>query len=720
LSAAEANPPFVAASAAGTPVDLSAAQARWEALDPAQAAARVEALRGELGRHNRLYHELGQPEIDDRAYDLLFRELSELEARFPALRRPGSPTERVGGQAVDELTPFRHRVPMLSLSNAFSATELQEFEERNRKELRRKGAIEPADFTYVVEPKLDGLAIELVYEGGQLVAAGTRGDGEVGEDVTHTLRTLASVPKRLIGEAPAYLSVRGEVLFDLQGFEDMNRLRAERGEKTFENPRNAAAGTVRQLDPKAASERPLRFYAHSAGEGLELDAFPTHSALLLRLGALGFQVSELNRVCEGLAAAAAAVEALGLQRQELPFEIDGAVVKVDSRALQESLGFVTRSPRWAVAHKYPPPRVRTRLLSVDFSVGRSGVVTPVAVLAPARVGGVTVRNATLHNEVQMLTKPEYLGGLRIGDLVEVLRAGDVIPRVEAVVAEEGREARPLAAFPESCPVCGHRLQRDDVQSADKVAIRCPNRLGCRAQLEAGLQHFASRLAMDIDGLGEKLVAQLISRGLVKSRADLYALRAQDLAGLDRMGDKSARNLIEAIELSKERPLERCLFALGIPQVGESTARDLARHFGTIDRLLAADAPALAAVHGVGAEVTSLVLRFFAEPGAVAEIERLRAAGVRFPEVVSAAATAAVTGVSGRSFVLTGTLPTMSRDQAGALILAAGGKVVGSVSKKTDYVVAGEAAGSKLDKAQALGVPVLDEAGLLQLLAGGAA
>ncbi len=707
---------------------LEQRRARWEAYGEQEAAARIDWLVRELNRHNHLYHVLSRPEIDDREYDLLYRELEVLEAAWPAHRRADSPTGRVGDQPVDGLEPFPHRVPMLSLANAFSSEEMRDFEESrdNRGALRggarfileRDGVWEPP-LAYIVEPKLDGLAMELVYEDGVFVGAGTRGDGQVGEDVTHNVRTIKSVPLKLSGPAPGRLSVRGEVLFDIPGFEKMNAAREAAGEKPFENPRNAAAGTMRQLDPKIAAVRPLHFYAHSLGEGFDRELHATHSATLAHLGQLGFRVNPLNQVCLGVEAVIERIRQLGELRHTLDYEIDGAVVKIDRLDLQDVLGFVTRSPRWAVAYKYPPPRMRTRLARVDFGVGRTGVVTPVAVLDPVRVGGVTVRNATLHNEYQMRNKPEYLGGLRVGDLVEVLRAGDVIPRVEAVVPEEGRELRALAAFPEGCPVCGaHLVREENPDEPEKVTIRCPNRLGCRAQLEGWLTHFASRLAMNIDGLGEKLVAQLVDTGLVRRPSDLYALSAAALSKLDRMGMKSATNLVSAIEGSKDRPLDRALFALGIPQVGESTSRDLAAALGTIDGFLAATPEALQGVAGIGPVVTAEILEFLAAPANQEEIQRLRAAGVRFVPAAPVV-TASVAGVAGKAFVLTGTLPTLSREQAGEKILAAGGKLAGSVSKKTDYVVAGEAAGSKLVRAQELGVTVLDEAGLLALLGGGA-
>jgi DNA ligase (NAD+) len=635
----------------------------------------------------------------------------------------------VGGPPVDTLPPFEHRVPMLSLANAFGADELRDFDARCRRFL---GQDAPPRIPYMVEPKLDGLAMELVYQDGRLVAAGTRGDGQVGEEVTHTVRTIRSVPLVLdpAGAPPPYLSVRGEVLFELDGFLEMNRRREEAGEKPFENPRNSAAGTIRQLDPVPASQRPLLFIAHSAGEGIQA---PSHGALLERLGALGFRINPNNRRCDGMQAVIDAIAELGSRRHDLPYEIDGAVVKVDDRALQDALGFVTRSPRWAVAYKYPPDQVATRLQGVLFSVGRTGAVTPVAQLEPVRVGGVTVRNATLHNEHQMARElglfaapgqPPLLdaagiprrAGLRHGDRVVLQRAGDVIPQVLGVVDEPGRAERPAVVYPPTCPVCGDALHREEnPKEPEKVTIRCGNRLGCRAQLEAALKHFAGRRAMDIEGLGEKLIEQLVSQGLVRGPADLYALEAAALASLERMGERSAANLVAAIEASKARPLERAIFALGIPLVGEATARDLAVHFGELDALQRASEGELLAVEGVGPEVAAQVRAFFEDERTREQLDALRAAGVRFPAIERAARTGV--DLAGKTFVLTGTLPTMSRDDAKARILAAGGKVAGSVSKKTDFVVAGEAAGSKLDRAMELGVPVLDEAGLLAMLSG---
>ncbi len=668
---------------------------------------RMDRLVDELNRHNHLYHALDSAEIDDRTYDLMFRELEDLETKHPQLARADSPTQRVGGAPVDGLEKFEHRVPMLSLSNAFNAEELLDFEARLRRML---GSDAPDVFEYVVEPKFDGLAMEVVYEKGSLTAAGTRGDGSVGENVIHNIRTVHTVPLRLSVDVPDYVSVRGEVIFDLKGFSEMNARREARGDAPFKNPRNAAAGTVRQLDPSVAAGRPLQFFAHSAGEGLSADA---HSGLIEQLNGLGFVTAELTRRCSGIAAVIEAIETIGSQRNGLPYEIDGAVVKVDSMALQEQLGFVTRSPRWAIAYKYPAPVVQTRLTEVGFQVGRTGVVTPVAIMEPVMVGGVTVTHATLHNEHQMLRKPEYLGGLRIGDRVEVKRAGDVIPRVEAVVEEDGREARAPVVYPTVCPDCQTSLVREEnPKEPEKVIIRCPNNLGCQAQVEAGLKHFASRLAMDIDGLGDKLVDQLVEADLIRTPSDLYRLTLVQLAGLERMAEKSASNLIAALEESKARPLARVLFGLGIRHVGEAVARELAAHFGSIDGLMGADAEALQAVDGVGPEIASSLSGWFSVEANSEEVSALRALGVQFPELIIEDDEGLL---KGKTFVITGTLPTLGRKEASQIIRDGGGKVTGSVSAKTDYLVAGEAAGSKLAKATALGIEILDEAALLAMV-----
>jgi len=685
------------------PADVEAVRERLAAMDELQATARMRELSTELNRHNRLYHELAAPEIDDRAYDLLFSELSALEERFPHRALPDSPTRRVGGAPIDGLVSHRHSVPMLSLGNAFSPSDLVDFDARVRRFL---GDVAPETIAYVVEAKLDGIALGLEYHQRTLRVAATRGNGAEGEDVTHNVVTIGTVPLGLPEGAPDTLSVRGEVLFELAGFAAMNRRREARGDKPFENPRNSCAGTMRQLDPKVAASRPLVFFAHSHGE-LASDQPPeSHSELMDALARWGFTVNENRWRCTTMEEVQAAVDRLGELRSELDYEIDGAVVKVDSFALQDVLGFRTRSPRWAIAYKYPPPQAETVLEEVLFSVGRTGAVTPVACLRPVRVGGVTVSRATLHNADEILRLD-----LRVGATVVIQRAGDVIPKVVRAVPDVLYDARPQVLYPEVCPECGTGLTRD----AGEAVTRCPNALSCPAQVQRALQHFASRRAMEIDGLGEKILENLIGQGLVTRPADLYRLTVDHLAQLDRLGRRSAQNLIDAIELSRSRPLDRVVFALGIPQVGEATARDLARAFGSIDALISADLAALEAVEGVGPIVAASIVTFFEDPTRVEEIRLLRQRGVRFVELEVAPSAGVERAVAGRSFVLTGTLPTMKRSDAKARLLAAGAKVSGSVSKKTDFLVAGEASGSKLDKAISLGVTVIDEAAMLQLL-----
>ena len=680
-------------------LEPAAIEARVIAFDEDQAIARLAWLVPELNRHNRLYHERDSAEIDDRTYDLMYRELQRIEERFPSQVRDDSPTLRVGGAPVSGLQPFPHRTPMLSLSNAFSADELRDFEARC---LRFLGEQAPEELAYVVEGKLDGLACELVYEDGLLTGAGTRGDGRTGEDILHNVRTIRGIPRRLVGDPlPTRISIRGEIFYPLAGFEDMNRRRVRRGEKPFENPRNAAAGTVRQLDPGVAAARPLTFFTHSLGEieGAEMPA--AHGEQLAQLGRWGLPVNAaLNTRVGGIDAVIAAIADLGDRRNALPYEIDGAVVKVDAIALQEALGFITRSPRWAIAYKYPPPRVHTVLEDVGFQVGRTGAITPVARLKPVRVGGVTVTNATLHN-ADLIAELD----LRYGCTVAVERAGDVIPKVVHAVVDAAHETLPTVRFRDTCPECDTPLVRRE----DEAVTRCPNSLACPAQLRAAIRHFASRGAMDIDGLGHKLVDQLVDHGLVKRLSDLYRLDRLALMSLERMGARSADALLAALEVSKNQPLGRAIAALGIPEVGEATARDLATHFGSLDALIAASQEALIAVHGVGEKVAERILAFFDDPLSSEEVDRLRTSGVQFPDMAPPADLDNVpSAVAGLTFVLTGTLPTMKRSDAKKQILAAGGKVAGSVSKKTDYLVAGEAAGSKLTKAQALGIAILDE------------
>ena len=684
---------------------FEALRARVDAMPADEAARRIAALVPALIHHNALYHQHAAPEIDDRSYDLLYRELEWLEVRFPDQIRADSPTQRVGAAPVDALAPFPHRVPMLSLANAYSEAEVVRFDQSCRLGL---GAECPPALTYAIEPKLDGLAVELVYVDGQLVGAGTRGDGLVGEDILHNARTIRTIPRQLAPGAPATLTVRGEILFTLAAFDAMNAERARVGAKTFENPRNAAAGTVRQLDPRVTAGRALTFFAHSVAEN-DPALGGSHAEALARLARWGLPVNPANRMATGPAEVWAAICALGASRDELPYEIDGAVVKVDDFRLQAALGFVTRSPRWAVAYKYPPARRETVLEDVLVQVGRSGVVTPVAALRPVRVGGVTVTRATLHNEAHLQCLD-----LRPGDTVEVERAGDVIPRVVRAVLDDGHLHRAPPTFPDVCPVCRSPLVRESA-----AVTRCPNAMACPAQIQAALRHFGARPAMDIEGLGEKLADQLVESGLVRRLSDLYALTEAQLVGLDRMGARSAAALIAQIEGSKERSLDKALVALGIPDVGEATARDLARCFGDLDALLDAPEATLAAVFGLGDKSARRIRAHLDQPAVRALIDQLRAAGVQFKP--SGAATRAATNpaVAGKTFVLTGTLPTWSRDAAKVRIQDAGGKVSGSVSAKTHYVVAGEEAGSKLDQARALGVPVLDEAALRALLEGGA-
>jgi len=684
------------------PLDPQTLRHRIDTLTPDQARDRLEQLVPELNRHGRLYHTDNKPEIDDRSYDLLYRELEWIELRFPHLVRSDSPTLSVGGAPVSTLSEFVHRVPMLSLANAFTAAEILDFDARCRRFL---GDDAPEAIEYVIEPKLDGLAAELIYEQGVLVGAGTRGDGKTGEDILHTVRTIRAIPARLTGEhLPHRIAVRGEIFFDLAGFEAMNQRRLLRGDKPFENPRNAAAGAVRQLDPAISARRPLTFKCHSFGE-VEGPSMPdSHTAQLEVLSGWGLPVNALNQTAIGPIAVNDAIEHLGELRDGLPYEIDGAVVKVNAIRLQLALGFVTRAPRWAIAYKYPPPQVQTVLEDVGFQVGRTGAITPVAHLRPARVGGVTVSRATLHNEEQVRQLD-----LHLGDTVVIERAGDVIPRVVRVVSTDNRG--PEVVFPESCPVCGAPVEREEEQAV----LRCSNSLSCPAQLRAAVRHFASRNAMDIEGLGTKLVDQLVDAGLVGRVSDLYRLDREKLLQLERMGSKSADNVLLAIEKSKTQSLERAITALGIREVGEATARDLALHFHTLDALVEASHEELESVPGIGPIVAGKIAQFFADSQHRSELEALRQLGVEFPAVEESDRLGGGADLSGKTFVITGTLPSMGRSDAKKRILAAGAKVTGSVSKKTDYLVAGDAAGSKLTKAKELGIEVLDEAELLDLL-----
>ncbi|AJG19801.1 NAD-dependent DNA ligase LigA [Cupriavidus basilensis] len=680
-------------------------------------AARADWLRAELERHNYQYYVLDAPSVPDAEYDVLFRELQDIETRHPELLTPESPTQRVGGQPLSAFDTVRHAIPMLSLNNGFEDEDVLAFDRRCAQGLGRAA---PADGTadlfsaaeaveYACELKFDGLAMSLRYEAGRLVQAATRGDGETGEDVTVNVRTIKAIPLRLRGEAealPAVLEVRGEVFMYRREFDKLNARQAEAGEKTFVNPRNAAAGSLRQLDPRITAKRPLSFFAYGLGELQGAPRPETHSAMLDWFAGLGMPVCAEREVVRGADGLLSFYRGVGERRAALPYDIDGVVYKVNALAEQERLGFVSRAPRFALAHKFPAQEMTTVVEDIEVQVGRTGAITPVARLAPVFVGGVTVTNATLHNEDEIRRKDVH-----IGDTVIVRRAGDVIPEVVAVVPERRPADARAFVMPTACPVCGSHIEKLE----GEVIARCTGGLICAAQRKQALLHFAQRRAMDIEGLGDKVVEQLVDMAIVHTPADLYKLGVAKLAALDRMADKSATNLVAAIEASRETTLNRFIFSLGIRHVGEATAKDLAKHFGKLDGLLAADEAALLEVNDVGPVVAQSIANFLAEPHNVEVIEQLRAAGVHWPES-EPAQRAAPAPLAGKTFVLTGTLPTLSREDAKEMLEAAGAKVAGSVSKKTDYVVAGAEAGSKLEKAEALGVPVLDEAALLALLA----
>ncbi|MFY8121915.1 MAG: NAD-dependent DNA ligase LigA [Burkholderiaceae bacterium] len=673
---------------------------------PPTAAARAAALRREIAAHDHAYYVLAAPTVPDAEYDRLFRELQAIEAQYPALQTADSPTQRVGGAPRSDLPAVRHAVPMLSIRTETDAGPggATGFDARVRRELKLGADDPPVD--YNAELKFDGIAMSLRYEAGVLVRAATRGDGEVGEDVTPNVRTIRAIPLRLLGAAPAVLEVRGEVFMRRDEFEHLNERQRAEGGKVFVNPRNATAGFVRQLDPRVTATRPLSFFAYGVGELAGWVLPGSQSELLDALAAWGLPVSAERAVVRGADGLLAFHARVAGRRDALPFDIDGVVYKVDAIALQERLGFVTREPRWACAHKFPAQEELTTVEGIEVQVGRTGKLTPVARLAPVFVGGVTVSNATLHNEdfVRSLD-------LRIGDRVIVRRAGDVIPQIVAVQSHVRSAAAAPFAMPLQCPVCGSRVLRDEAEKDH----RCTGGLFCPAQRKQALLHFAGRRAMDIEGLGDKLVDALVEQRLVRTPADLFKLGLGTLANLPRMADKSAANLLAALDKARSTTLARFIYALGIRHVGESTARDLARHFASLDALLAADEAELQAVPDVGPVVAQSVARFCAEPHNREVIAQLRAAGVRWTEGEARRPAAAAGPVAGRTFVLTGTLPTLTREQAAQMILAAGGKVSAAVSKKTDYVVAGTQAGSKLDKAQALGVAVIDEAALLHLL-----
>lgn len=680
---------------------------------PATALARAAELRETLHQHAHRYHVLDDPSIPDAEYDRLFQELQALEAAHPELRTADSPTQRVGGTPLPQFTPVRHAVPMLSIRTETDTepSGAASFDARIRRELDLSEA--DAAVGYVAEPKFDGLALSLRYEHGVLVQAATRGDGELGEDVTQNIRTIAQVPLRLCGAAFPVLEVRGEVYMRRDAFEALNARQRAEGDKVFINPRNAAAGAVRQLDPAVAAQRPLSFFAYGLGEVTPAaeggPGFETHLEMLHSLKSWGFPISALVESAFGAIDLIAYHARIGAVRDQLPFDIDGVVYKVNRLALQRQLGFVSREPRWAVAHKYPAQEQLTTVLAIEVQVGRTGKLTPVAKLAPVFVGGVTVTNATLHNEDEARRKD-----VRVGDTVIVRRAGDVIPEVVAVLPEKRLQDAQIFTMPRLCPVCGSEAQREEINGEASADHRCTGGLFCSAQRKEAILHYAQRRAVEVEGLGDKLVDQLVDAQIVRNLPDLYRLGLTALAGLDRMAVKSAQNLLAALEKSKQTTLSRFLFGLGIRHVGEATAKELARHFGTLDALMDASLEQLLQVNDVGPVVAQSVRTFFDQPHNREVVEQLRACGVRWPE--SQPDAAGPQPLAGLTFVITGTLPTLGRDDAKALIEAAGGKVSGSVSKKTSYLLAGDAAGSKLDKARELGVAVIDEGTFKGLLA----
>ncbi len=669
---------------------------------PGETKRRIRALVEDLNRHSRLYYLEDAPEISDAEFDRRWRELVALETEHPEWVLPESPTQRVGTPPTEGFATARHRVPMLSLDNAMDADEMRAFDERIRRVLDRE---EPVPL--LGETKLDGASVELVYEGGHLVVGSTRGDGRVGEDVTANLRPVLSIPLALEADAPpGRVSVRGEVVLPLAAFRRLNAAREERGEEPFVNPRNAAAGSLRQIhDVDRDRLRSLEFHAYAVGEGLPEDV-RTQAEVLGTLEGWGFRVSPAWQRCPDVEAAIAWHEALHARRAELPVEIDGTVFKVDDLALQRDLGELSRVPRWAIAFKFPPHQETTVVEDIFASVGRTGALTPVAKLRPVFVGGVTVSNATLHNQDEVERKD-----VRVGDTVVVQRAGDVIPQIVAVVKSKRPRGTRRWRMPKTCPVCGDRTLRLE----GEVVTRCPN-LDCPAQLKNNLRHLASRSALDIDGLGEKLVDQLVDQGLAKRLSDVFTLDVETLEGLERMGRKSAENRVAALDRARRTTLPRLLVALGIRHVGEGASDLLARHFGDLPALMEAEVEELEQVEGIGPTIAESVAHFFADERNRRELARLQELGVRWPAVARAEGPAAEGPLAGRTFVLTGTLEGLSRAEAKARIEAAGGKVASSVSKKTDYVVAGEAAGSKLRKAEELGVRVLDQAAFEAVLA----
>lgn len=667
---------------------------------PRSAAARVRELRKQIEHHNYRYYVLDDPEISDAEYDRLMQELKALEAQHPDLITPDSPTQRVGAAPVSELEEVVHTTPMLSLENAFDEEDVIAFDRRIRERLETEQPIE-----YAAEPKLDGLAVSFRYERGRLVLAATRGDGTRGENVTHNVRTIKAVPIELRGKPPELLEVRGEVFMPIAGFKAMNERALAKGERTFVNPRNAAAGSLRQLDPRLAATRPFDVFFYAIGETRGWTLPARHTEALEQLREWGLKISPLIRTVQGASGCLEYYRDMAARRATLPYEIDGVVYKVNRYVQQRELGYVARAPRWAIAHKFPAHEEHTIVRGVEFQVGRTGALTPVARLEPVFVGGVTVSNATLHNMDEVRRKD-----VRIGDTVVIRRAGDVIPEVVKVIVDRRPKNAKVVELPAHCPVCGADVEREE----GEAVARCTGGLFCPAQRKESLRHFASRRALDIDGLGSKIIDQLVERGMVQSPADLYALTEEQFASLERMGEKSAANLVASLERSKSTTLPRFLYALGIRDVGEATAAALAEHFGSLESLQEATEEEIQQTPDVGPVVAAHVRHFFDQEHNRDVIAALRAHGVHWPAMKRKRANGEGP-LAGKTFVLTGTLDAVSRDEASERIAALGGKVSGSVSKKTSYVVVGAEPGSKLKKAQELGVEILDEQGFLALL-----
>ncbi len=660
---------------------------------------RVDTLREEINSHNYSYYVLDNPEVPDSEYDRLLNELSDIEQQHPELITPDSPTQRVGATPLDSFSEVQHEVPMLSLGNAFSDQDMNDFDRRIRE------GVEKENIEYAAEPKLDGLAISLLYEEGKLVRAATRGDGRTGEDVTLNIRTIDAIPLKLRGKNyPELIEVRGEVVMPKSGFDKLNRQQLEKGEKPFVNPRNAAAGSLRQLDPQVTATRPLSFYSYGVGltKGKELPG--KHSEIMEKLKSWGLRINPESKVVKGVKGCLNYYEKLASKRNNLPDEIDGIVYKVDDITFQNVLGFVSRAPRWAIARKFPAQEEMTTLLDIDIQVGRTGALTPVARLEPVFVGGVTVSNATLHNQDEI----DRLD-VRAGDTVIVRRAGDVIPQIVSVVKSK-RTGKPRRFYlPDTCPVCGSETARFE----DEAVTFCTGGLYCEAQRKEAIKHFASRRAMNVDGLGDKLVEQLVDEGLINTIADLYKLDLEQLINLERLGEKSAKNLLTSLEKSKKTTLSRFVFSLGIHSIGETTAQTLANHFLSLENIMNADEEKLLAVPDVGPIVAENLMTFFNQAHNIEVVEQLISVGINWPKIEKK--TSSELPLAGKIFVVTGTLETMGRNEAKAALQNLGAKVSGSVSKKTDYVVVGENPGSKATKAEGLGISILDEKAFIKIL-----